>query len=528
LGSKNNAYTIYIDYSELTSNLPFTMFYNRSTGTMPFPRIIVLLVAVSLVACGMIPVLRGTFSVYASESRSNWATKAYERNCDAVVCIQGDKVDEFNNFQNFQKDAGKSYNGVGTGIIIDERGYILTNFHVVEGIRKIQVTTFDRNVFTASLVARDTETDLAIIKIIPRKPLKTITLGRSCDLIPGESCIAIGNPYGYAFSLTDGRISGSDREVDVNDSLVYRVAIQTNTEINPGNSGGPLINVDGEMIGINAAIRHGATGIAFAIPIDQVTDVAAKLMKEIAEQSVSFGLHVYQEENNIIDSDSLSVPRGNRFNVVVESVENNSPAAEAGIKKGDIIKGIGQYFVSNKLDFSRALIDLKSRDEIAFSILRNTETLDLAVCLGPPREDKLVQGISRSQNNNFPKPSNAGFSPKTATQAKPNYDELVWGTLGIRYTPMPAEEYKRTFADYLDDRPLGGVVVKAVREGSRMAEINVMPGDVIIAIHEWAVTSQNDIRFIAKYWHTFKTPKGTVELELFRNGQLYYTYVPLK
>ncbi|MDR0337335.1 MAG: trypsin-like peptidase domain-containing protein [Planctomycetaceae bacterium] len=492
---------------------------------MFFTRIDCFFVVFFLIACGMISMLSDIVLVCASESRSNWATKAYERNCNAVVCIQGDKVEELNNSS---KDTGKSYNGMGTGIIIDERGYIVTNFHVVEGIRKIQVTTFDRNVYTANLVARDTETDLAIIKINARQPLKTITLGRSHDLIPGESCIAIGNPYGYAFSLTDGRISGIDREVDVNDSLVYRVAIQTNTEINPGNSGGPLINVDGEMIGINAAIRQGAAGIAFAIPIDQVVDVAAKLLGEIAEQSISHGLNVYQEDRenkNDSFSSSLSLPRGNQFAVVVESVGSNSPAAEAGIEKGDIIKGIGQYTIANKLDFSRALIDLKFRDDIAFSVQRNSETFDFAVSLGQPRENQLVGNRSRG---NMPKPMGAGFAPKTAAQAKPNLDDLVWETLGFRYTPMLLEEYKRMFSEYLSDRPHGGVVVKAVREGSLMAKTNIMPGDVIVGIHEWVTMSQNDVRYVATYWHTFKTPKGTVEIELFRDGQLYVTEIPLK
>ncbi|MDR1963712.1 MAG: trypsin-like peptidase domain-containing protein [Planctomycetaceae bacterium] len=504
------------------------MFFNGSTEASSFKRIICFLFVVFLAAYGIIPDLTDSVSVDASESRSNWATKAYEQNCEAVVCIQGDKVDELNNSS---KDAGKSYNGMGTGIIIDERGYIVTNFHVVEGIRKIQVTTFDRNVYTANLVARDTDTDLAIIKINARQQLKTITLGRSHDLIPGESCIAIGNPYGYAFSLTDGRISGIDREVDVNDSLVYRVAIQTNTEINPGNSGGPLINVDGEMIGINAAIRQGAAGIAFAIPIDQVTDVAAKLLAEIAEQSNTHGLKVYQEEiENSNHSSSLpsSLSRGNRFNVVVESVENNSPAAEAGIEKGDIIKGIGQYHISNKLDFSRALIDVKYRDDIAFSILRNSETLDLAVSLGPPHKEQFAQSGSSYSRNGMPKSANSGFAPKTAVQKKNNLDDFVWETLGFSYTPMPEEEYKRMVAQYLSERPHGGVVVKAIREGSLMARTNIMSGDVIVGIHEWVTTSQNDVRYIAKNWSNIRTPKGTVEIELFRDGKLYFTEIPLK
>ncbi|MDR0337440.1 MAG: hypothetical protein LBI18_10150, partial [Planctomycetaceae bacterium] len=203
--------------------------------------------------------------------------------------------------------------------------------------------------------------------------------------------------------------------------------------------------------------------------------------------------------------------------------------AEAGIEKGDIIKGIGQYTISNKLDFSRALIDLKFRDDIAFSVQRNSETFDVAVSLGQPREDQFAQGISRSRGNiNMPKPMGAGFAPKTAVQAKPNLDDLVWDTLGFRYTPMLLEEYKRMFSKYLTDRPHGGVMVKAVREGSLMAKTNIMPGDVIVGIHEWVTTSQNDVRYVATYWHTFKTPKGTVEIELFRDGQLYFTEIPLK
>lgn len=465
-----------------------------------------------------------SLSSFAAETRVNWVVRGFEKNRDAVVNIQGDKVDEYSSSS---KESGKSYNGMGTGIIIDERGYIVTNFHVVEGIRKIQVTTYDRRQHVASLVARDTDTDLAVIKINPRKPLKTITFGRSDDLMPGELCMAIGNPYGYTFSVTDGRISGVGREVEVNDSLLYKDAIQTSTPINPGNSGGPLINVHGEMIGINAAIRQGAECIAFAIPVDQVVDVAAKLIRDLAERTVYHGLKVSQTE---FDSNSDSGLRwgeqgGRSYSVVVTSIDSNSPAATAGLREGDIVKTIGNYTIANTLDFYRALLDLKIRDDLSFGVLRDSEHHDIAITLGSPREEALA----RNSKSRVGAPSRASALPKTASQAKTNnLDEMVWENIGIRYTPMPLEDYRRAFAQYLNEHPRGGVVVKAVREGSQLAEKGVMPGDVIVGIHEWVTTSLNDVRYIAKAWPTIKTSDNKVQILLFRDGVPYFTEVPLE
>ena len=259
----------------------------------------VLAVSLMIIYCCFLTVCTG----FAAETRSSWASVAYQKNCASVVFIQGDKTEER---RRNSADAERTFNGMGTGVIIDERGYIITNFHVVKDIHKVQVTVYDQRhsigtaehrPYIAELVAKDLETDLAIIKIETRSPLRPITLGRSHDLMPGEECIAIGNPYGYPFSLTNGRVSAIEREVGVNDSpLVYRRAIQTNTDINPGNSGGPLINVLGEMIGINVAIRQGATGIAFAIPVDQVVEVAAKLIGELVDQQITHGLKVTQVE----------------------------------------------------------------------------------------------------------------------------------------------------------------------------------------------------------------------------------------
>ena len=175
-------------------------------------------------------------------------------------------------------DAPRQVNGMGTGTIVDERGYILTNYHVVSDVRRIEVTLDDGRGYTAELVAYDAAADLAVIKIPAAKPLPVIRIGTSADLMEGESVIALGNAFGYEQTVTRGIISALGRDVQVSDTQAYDDLIQTDASINPGNSGGPLLNIDGEMIGVNVAVRAGAQGIGFAIPIDSALNVAARLL----------------------------------------------------------------------------------------------------------------------------------------------------------------------------------------------------------------------------------------------------------
>ena len=480
----------------------------------------------------------------AAEPRSNWATEAYLKNRDSVVFIQGDKVDERGRRNSI--DSERTFNGMGTGIIIDERGYIITNYHVVRDIREIQVTTYDQRPLPGSpeqrphigsIIATDAETDLAIIKIDSQTPLRPIAFGRSHNLMPGEVCIAIGNPYGYAFSLTDGRISAINREVGVNDSsLVYRNAIQTNTEINPGNSGGPLINVHGEMIGINVAIRQGATGIAFAIPVDQVVEVAAKLIGEHANRQVMHGLTISQ-----IEPSNFETVR--RFIIRVDSVESNSPAAQAGIQRGDFITGIGRHTLRNKLDFHRALLGLRPNEEIAFSFLRNGELHDAAVAIRSPRSGSMVAAANR---NVSPGPVPAAAAPRTAGNTMTNeeraseWDRLVWENLGIQYETIPEQEYKRMYPQFVlapgANFPNGGVVVTRVRPGSPMAEATIQAGDIIVGIDPlasglgpWEVASANDIRFVGvRAWADLLTKTDGIKVDVIRDNTHYGADVPVK
>ncbi|HEV3166039.1 MAG TPA: trypsin-like peptidase domain-containing protein, partial [Isosphaeraceae bacterium] len=157
--------------------------------------------------------------------------------------------------------------GMGTGVILDGRGYILTNQHVVDKVQGILVHLHDGSSLAGRVVQQDEAIDLAILKVDAGKPLPTIALGASADLMVGEEVITIGNAYGYENTVSVGIISALNRNVTLSDEQVYRNLIQTDACINPGNSGGPLVNIEGELIGINVAVRAGAQGIGFALPI---------------------------------------------------------------------------------------------------------------------------------------------------------------------------------------------------------------------------------------------------------------------
>jgi len=149
-------------------------------------------------------------------------------------------------------------NGMGTGIIVDPRGYIVTNYHVVEDVSVIRVRLSDGTTHSARVLTRDQETDLALLKVDLGRPLPTMPLGTSSDLMVGETVIAIGNAYGYEHTVTVGVVSAVKRDVTLNKEISYKQLIQTDASINPGNSGGPLLNINGELVGVNVAIRAGA------------------------------------------------------------------------------------------------------------------------------------------------------------------------------------------------------------------------------------------------------------------------------
>ncbi len=202
----------------------------------------------------------------ASSLRRSAIVEAQEKVRDSVVNIQGRKIVRAEASEAGSSEPFRQVNGMGTGVIIDARGFILTNYHVVENVETIQVTLSDHRSFVARLASNDSVSDLAVIKIDADRPLPVIPCGVSSDLMPGETVIALGNAFGYEHSVTRGIISSLHREVQVSATQKYHDLIQTDACINPGNSGGPLLNIDGEMIGINVAVRVGARASASRFP----------------------------------------------------------------------------------------------------------------------------------------------------------------------------------------------------------------------------------------------------------------------
>ncbi len=222
--------------------------------------------------------------------------------------------------------------GVGSGFIIDPKGYILTNYHVVERARKIDVTLSEGKKYPGRVVGYDKRSDLAVIKI-DAENLPALPLGDSDKLEPGQFAIAIGNPYGLNRTVTLGIVSALNRTIVEPNGVRLENLIQTDAAINPGNSGGPLINIKGEVIGINTAIKSDAQGIGFAIPINKAKQIADKLIKEGKITYPWLGIRGYAITSDMLDYIKFPVDKG----VVIAEVVPGGPADKAGLKGGNRI-----------------------------------------------------------------------------------------------------------------------------------------------------------------------------------------------
>jgi len=325
--------------------------------------------------------------VEVSTLRRTAIVRAYEQSRPSVVNIHGRKTLDASERELAEAaDGAREVNGMGTGVVIDERGYIITNYHVVKGVSRIQVTTASGENLVARLVANDPKTDLAIIKVDIDDPMPVIRMGTSSDLMVGESVIAIGNAYGYEHTVTNGIISALHRAVQVNQDQKYLDLIQTCASINPGNSGGPLLNIEGDMIGLNVAVRVGAQGIGFAVPVDQAMEVASRLLDNEVTRSLTHG----------VNGKSVRRPGGGEF--VVTSVANHGPAEEGGLKPGDVITAVDDRPIAGDMDFQRALLDHQPGEELKVTVRRASEDVNLQLVLGEPsvrsRPSRTGPGVS--------------------------------------------------------------------------------------------------------------------------------------
>lgn len=384
----------------------------------------------------------------ASNLRRTPEVIAIEQARPSVVNIHGRKSVAAE-ASNQSSEGIQQVNGMGTGIVIDERGYIVTNYHVVEGVNRIQVTTASGMTVTAELVSHDAKTDLAIIKIDVDEPLPVIRIGTSHDLLTGEPVIAIGNAYGYTHTVTRGIISALHRPIEVSETQSYRDLIQTDASINPGNSGGPLLNIDGEMIGINVAVRMGAQGIGFALPVDEAMGVVAKLIGHEVERRVDHGVY----------GKTVVEPLGCQF--VVTSVPPDRPGHVSGLRAGDAIISVGDQPITRDLDYQRLLLDRQPGDELALRVLRNGTETRVPLVLAEPVTSELSAA------------------------------ERAWQQLGLRLTQAPAQTVRQVSTRYR-----GGMRVTAVRPGSPASREGIRSNDILVGLHKWETISLDNIAYI--------------------------------
>jgi serine protease Do len=348
-------------------------------------------------------------------------------------------------------------NGMGTGIVLDPRGYVLTNFHVIDDVSALRVRLHDGTGYPARVVGTDKEADLALVKIDPARPLPVLTPGTSTDLMIGEPVIAIGNAFGYEHTVTQGRVSFKGRDVSLNKDTGYKNLIQTSAPINPGNSGGPLLNVLGELVGVNVAIRAGAQNIGFALPVDFVVGRAASMLA-VRRGGVRHGLTVRSD----VTRETTEGPV--RRSVSVDTVEPGSAAAAAGFKAGDVIDRVDDVPVLSAIDLERGLLD-KPAGKLAVRVTRGgaaVEPLELAL--------------------------------EPATKAAVNPAEVAWKRLGLRLNPVAADAVAKA-----NPALRGGLLVTEVVPGGVAGAAGVQRGDILVGLHNWETLRPDDVAFVLSH-----------------------------
>jgi len=294
--------------------------------------------------------------------------KVYQDTHEAVVNISGERplsrsawggFDVPDTFDLWGRRFRARVAVLGSGMVVHEDGYIVTNAHVVKDVREIKVVFSDGNELLATVVSADDSKDLAVLTVSAEKKLPCVRFGRSNDLMIGETVIAIGDPYGYANTVTSGVISAVGRDIEVSDGFWLRGLIQTDASINPGNSGGPLLNVNGELIGINTAIRAEAQNIGFAIPVDTLTDNLSHMLMPEKLRRVRLGLTM-----------GRMTTVGGLTGLVVDSVSKASPADQQGIAAGDIVVEIDDRKLTGIIDFYVKMMHKEAGEPIDLATVR--------------------------------------------------------------------------------------------------------------------------------------------------------------
>jgi serine protease Do len=360
----------------------------------------------------------------------------------------GDKMlDRF--FREFFQPHQRQHTSLGSGVIIDgAQGLIVTNAHVVEQGGQITVHLADKRKFRAQVVGADPEADLALLRIEARADLPQVRLGDSDGLMIGETLIAIGNPFGLQHTVTTGVVSALHRRVRAGERRWLDDLIQTDASINPGNSGGPILNLDGEVVGINTAIFARAQGIGFAIPVNRLKRVVADLAKHGEVIPVWLGLRLQDLTPALAGQLGLSGQGG----VLVRQVDDDSPASRAGLRRGQVIVAMDGRRVDEVADYRSRLKDVAAG-----------QVVELVVVSGGRRQSRRLTAKA--------------FPLERAQQ-------LAWQRLGFTVREMTAADAQRHRV-----RPGSAVVIHQLRPGSEALGRGLKPGDLVRKVGESPVAS---------------------------------------
>ena len=399
--------------------------------------------------------------------------------------------------QSFQRKIA----GMGSGVIIDPDGYILTNEHVVRDADEIKVSLADNpdKQIPGKVIGRDERTDLAVVKIkVPRK-LPYARLGDSDALKVGDWAIAIGSPFGLAQTVTVGVISATRQNLPI-EGRAYKDLLQTDAAINPGNSGGPLVNIHGEVIGVNTAIytpSGGFAGIGFAIPINRAKEIIPQLR---AKGKVVRGWIGVILEDRIDDATAKVFGIPDAEGSLVKEVLPDYPAAKAGLKRGDVIREFDGKKVKNNYDLQTLVARANPGETVPLKIIRNKKEMQLKIKIGEAPES--LESIEKKAEGQ--------------PQGKENEAGYKWMGVTVQdLTPELRDQFEIPQSE-------NGVIVAAVDDNSKLAEIGLMPGDLIRAVNQ---ESTPDIKTFKEISKKVKLSSGVV-FDLLRRGEpIYLSYM---
>ncbi|MDP1828625.1 MAG: trypsin-like peptidase domain-containing protein [Archangium sp.] len=339
----------------------------------------------------------------------------------------------FDDFFFGPQEERRAVEGLGSGVIIDPSGIIVTNDHVIRGASQVHIVLADGRQLDAEVIGSDADADLAVLKVNTKTPLPSAKLGTSADLMIGESVVAIGSPLGLKKTVTVGVVSALGRTIRHEDR-VFNDFIQTDASINPGNSGGPLLNIDGEVIGINSAIIASAQNIGFAIPADKVRRIVNELTQFGKVRPAWVGLDVQPLTLEL----SRRLGWDRTYGALITSVDEGSPAAAAGVQRGDIVVQVGSTQVEDADDLRSRLRGVTAKSQVAMKLFRAGQEISLEL-------------------------SPVEFPQKLV-------DATVWERLGLRLKPAQ-----------------GGMSIIAVRPGTAASRVGLEPGDLLLRVNQQPV-----------------------------------------